>query len=650
MCGITGVLSFGDLDEEKEKIRQEAMIFLGLEITQLTQARGSDATGVSTLFSNGHWNGLKMGSPAAEFISNYGNTEKNFNKYIEVWRKYDSPAKVFMSHCRKASVGNSWDNINNHPIVIEDIVGVHNGTLDNHKVIFEKLKCSRNGEVDSEAIFRLLNHFTNECKDPFSKEAIQEVARRLQGTYAVLTFNGNNPFQVAAFRNGRPIDMALLKPLKLLVISSDKKYIDQTLFRYNKQALLYSTDKGFPSLTSSNVDFKIMPDDTMAIFNLLTEVGDKTGIEDLYITEKIPYNNRIWRKTVYQSNSYIGSKEYNQAWKDRNNMKTCMDHSGSTVSARPTNRADAPCRSTNCSNNKTSTSKDRGLVWGRSLNKFIDSSDLPNQIEDTIDMGDVEIDMTSDDVSVIEVVKPTSASGEEAVVHLPVVKEDNDSESLKLKESTEDIVPNVSCAVEIKESKIKDEDKPATEATFSPINPNKVSSYANTVEVDVDVNAKAMEAAETAANRNLNKYENEKDITRDISVLTAKNIQTLPMYVVGNIISKYQYKLGFYEGYNEGSAADDGKNIVKQDDKDVKSIQRNLRVLKTMTITIARILGESDIPIKRRKELIAEHVEKTVEERGELHSDVVNNIYSVGDYKNIPVIKEMADAVKSLEL
>lgn len=35
------------------------------------------------------------------------------------------------------------DNVNNHPIKVNEIIGVHNGTLENHNKIFTNLGCKR---------------------------------------------------------------------------------------------------------------------------------------------------------------------------------------------------------------------------------------------------------------------------------------------------------------------------------------------------------------------------------------------------------------------------------------------------------------------------------------------------------------------------
>ena len=169
MCGLVGALTFDKADTKPEdKIRRESLIFLTTQLLQATVERGQDATGVSLLWENGNYTGLKMGIPAPDFISRWGETEKDFEGLLKVWREYPRQLKVYLGHCRKSSIGNSFNNINNHPVQIGNLLMIHNGTLTNHDIIFEKLGCKRVGEVDSEAITRLLHLYSKNGTEPFT--------------------------------------------------------------------------------------------------------------------------------------------------------------------------------------------------------------------------------------------------------------------------------------------------------------------------------------------------------------------------------------------------------------------------------------------------------------------------------------------------
>ena len=69
-----------------------------------------------------------------------------------------------VGHCRQKTKGTERNNANNHPIVRDLIVGVHNGMIHNDDITFNNYKdaIKRNGEVDSEIIFALIEYFSQE--------------------------------------------------------------------------------------------------------------------------------------------------------------------------------------------------------------------------------------------------------------------------------------------------------------------------------------------------------------------------------------------------------------------------------------------------------------------------------------------------------
>ena len=67
-------------------------------------------------------------------------------------------------HTRWATKGDPADNGNNHPIIVGNTVGIHNGVITNDDELFESHGWERQAEVDSEAIFQLIEH----AKDPLA--------------------------------------------------------------------------------------------------------------------------------------------------------------------------------------------------------------------------------------------------------------------------------------------------------------------------------------------------------------------------------------------------------------------------------------------------------------------------------------------------
>lgn len=132
MCGIAGV-NFHPRDEANANRLSDALL-KELEI------RGRDATGSAWVTPD---------------------DETWFHKLPVRSSLYTSqvPARVrsMILHTRMATHGNPSDNVNNHPIVLPGIVGVHNGIVSNYAQLFTIAGAEPTSEVDSEGIFALLN-------------------------------------------------------------------------------------------------------------------------------------------------------------------------------------------------------------------------------------------------------------------------------------------------------------------------------------------------------------------------------------------------------------------------------------------------------------------------------------------------------------
>ena len=111
-----------------------------------------------------------------------------------------------IGHCRWPTQGKPEDNLNNHPQVIDNIIGVHNGVITNDHTLFESFEkvIDRKAEVDTEIIFQLISHFN---KNPSSKtvDAIDHATRYLAGSYACGMQNTKHPYNLYLFKRGNPI-------------------------------------------------------------------------------------------------------------------------------------------------------------------------------------------------------------------------------------------------------------------------------------------------------------------------------------------------------------------------------------------------------------------------------------------------------------
>ena len=325
MCGIVVGLSFGKLNQRDELIRQRLLRYFTTELLVRTEERGKDATGAAVLFNDGKYVGLKRGETVSDFVGLLGETKDCFGSLIKVWKEHDSMSKVYMGHCRAGTIGDKEDNENNHPIKIGNLIGIHNGAIRNHDEIFENLGCSRDGEVDSEAIFRLFDHYTNNGKEPFTIDMIQSVVKRLEGQYAITLFNADNVEQVPIFRDGRPVELVLIKPYGILLMISEQKFWNQIHFTYermvfyNEELMKYN----MPSfLEDDMIETKMLPDDSAMIFDLSLNVKADTKIDDLGEWKKMDRTCKIWQvKTkTYASGygtNYSHGSTYNSNWKKK---------------------------------------------------------------------------------------------------------------------------------------------------------------------------------------------------------------------------------------------------------------------------------------------------------------------------------------------
>lgn len=360
MCGIVGVLSMGT---KKDDLKTEIMRFLFTELLQVTEERGKDATGMSALFSDGMSYLQKGPVTATEFIGNLGDDETSYNMFMKNCTEYikdnDILLRLFIGHCRKSSVGGAFDNVNNHPIKVNEIIGVHNGTLENHNKIFTNLGCKRDGVVDSEAIMRLLDYHTGHCTEPFTIEGLEETARRLEGAYSVIAYNANNPYQLCMMRKERPFELALLKDLGILLISSDKAFFLKALYQYNKMAYLFRDT--YKPIKVTEVESYTFPLDNVGIVDLTKEITLDTTIEELIIKKDIFKTTKLWKMPAKKTVYYGGYNNRVDTGKKNDTKST-------------TNATNTTSTTTGAAANSAEVFK--GKVFSKKLNAYVDETSL----------------------------------------------------------------------------------------------------------------------------------------------------------------------------------------------------------------------------------------------------------------------------------
>lgn len=672
MCGIVGVLAHGAFETKKEeKIRQEAMIFLTTELLQLTQARGKDATGVATLFNDGDYMGLKMGVSAQEFVTRFGNKETDYEGFLNIWRKKTKPASIVIGHCRKPSTAvgaGTEDNSNNHPIKVGDIVGIHNGTLTNHDNIFTNLKCDKNSKVDSEAIFRLIDHLTNNGSDPFTSEMIQEVCRRLAGTYSCLAFNGNNPYQLVGFRDGRPMVFGLIKPLKLFLIASEQDYLKVAISRYNKMSFLYQLGANkFPGLRKGDVEFGTTIDDSMFMFDTTKEVTGETKLTDLYVTEKVPRNNKLWSKST-TTNVWNSNRHYNNignaaqttgagaAGAKKTGTEVTAGKPGAPGDAHQGSQAQGTAQTDTSTGKKGTSNTHRiGMAWNHTSNMYEDVSGAKKTVEEhgavliDIDQGSVKDIKTG---AVLEegekkVAKQVSHNGGEHTMQRP-----GSQRLFELAESIRPVDDLITDPAKITTANVSDiggngrGDIPACVGTgiYAVHKGGKTTMIdPDLLRVDGEIFEKALVATEEVGS-----FSNDEETADALEILDTSAMREMPVYSLANRIKKFFFKKGWYMGYlaceveHRLVAGKTPNNSVDVYARTMLERMRtgkhrsaaSIRAIKVLIGIIADATGHG----LASRENVTQQVVKAIEDGKEMNPDALEKVFRPGDMKKHPVI------------
>jgi len=214
LCGISGAFlkSGKRTDKQLTEIRN-----IVERLVVETAIRGNDATGISVM--NGKkWRVLKMSVSADEFVKTAG--------FRNVISKIDDSTKVVLSHNRLKTQGCQTNHLNNHPISVGSVVGIHNGMITNDEEVFTKHKMKRKGEVDSEAIFALMNKFGNK------RGGIKKAFKELDGTMGVAFYDKRKPYKAylaTSSAYASPCNFTYIKSLRAYFFSSCIPYLDASL-------------------------------------------------------------------------------------------------------------------------------------------------------------------------------------------------------------------------------------------------------------------------------------------------------------------------------------------------------------------------------------------------------------------------------------
>lgn len=190
MCGIGGIRKYGDSEIKSDEI---TTMLIALE------NRGTHATGLvlqntdtpDELFI------YKEPKPAWSFTAS-----PQYKQFLEEHLK--PTTQTVLLHTRAATVGNPFENKNNHPIYDGDFAIVHNGAASNHTWMFEQLKARRACDTDSDIIRAIFDRFG------FTHEAVRNLSR-LSGSGAIAAVKKGDLQHLFIGRSGNPLVYGLKK-------------------------------------------------------------------------------------------------------------------------------------------------------------------------------------------------------------------------------------------------------------------------------------------------------------------------------------------------------------------------------------------------------------------------------------------------------
>lgn len=190
----------------------------------------------------------------------------------------ENQLQSIIGHCRLPTQGSPSNHYNNHPILTDHIVGVHNGVISNDHELFEDFKKSfaRIAEVDTEIIFQLIDYFSGKKQWSSTVDAIQKTTPYLQGYYACAALNSKSTRNLYLFKHGAPIRILYYPKVKVLFFATREHFIETAVSKAEE-------DMG------KSIEIDLLDDRGIA-FNLYNSTMHKFRIRNYYAAQSLRGN------------------------------------------------------------------------------------------------------------------------------------------------------------------------------------------------------------------------------------------------------------------------------------------------------------------------------------------------------------------------
>lgn len=210
MCGLA-VVQLAKQKRKPEEWRRIKTLFT--QNLLANQERGREATGVALIQAHQEPLIIKQAIPADEFVRGA--------QYQNVLNSINENTIGLLGHTRKPTKGTPQNMLNNHPIKVNQLVGIHNGQIKNDDELFSQNRLPRQGSVDSEIIFQLLSR-VNPVKlnsERYFLEVKQQV-KLLNGDYTFIFIDLRKPNQIVVVKKNQPLSFHWDTSLGVLFFSS----------------------------------------------------------------------------------------------------------------------------------------------------------------------------------------------------------------------------------------------------------------------------------------------------------------------------------------------------------------------------------------------------------------------------------------------
>ncbi|MGW8181321.1 MAG: hypothetical protein ACWGQW_21530, partial [bacterium] len=347
MCGVVGAFPLNKPGLEVDpQVRRMVLLYLHNEILFETVARGKDATGMALSFGpkeeggSPYWAVLKQPVRTGDFFTNDGtqakykgqDEEANIERYMDVACLLGRPLKHVLGHTRAKTKGSEFNPLNNHPILVGNIIGIHNGGVKNDDIIYKlHPEMTPLGEVDSEAIFQLLAANGNDRA--LGLEDIEFVTQRIEGPRAVMAYNRNFPDQVIYFHDKeRPLELVYVPEIATAFLCSEKRFFEAALEIYERARLTIKRD--LPELSYT---WRYIAEGKGGVIDVAAEIDDTQKVEDMFpLVESAKLLSEYESKTATTYNHGDTWKGYGSNGTKSTGSSTGSSSTGGTANANKT--------------------------------------------------------------------------------------------------------------------------------------------------------------------------------------------------------------------------------------------------------------------------------------------------------------------------